>query len=68
VPRLNLINSIYKMIVCCKYNMPNNILLSTKITSLVVAEWKAKRSLQTLFDLPACIKHNHSPQKFMSNF
>lgn len=41
--------------------MPNNTLLSTKITSLVVAEWKAKRSLQTLFDLPACIKHDHSP-------
>lgn len=42
--------------------MPNNTLLSTKITSLVVAEWKAKRPLQTLFDLPACIKQNHSPQ------
>lgn len=42
--------------------MLNNTLLSTKITSLVVAEWKAKRPLQTLFDLPACIKQNHSPQ------
>lgn len=50
------------MIVCCKYNMPNNTLLSTKITSLVVVEWKAKRPLQTLFDLAACIKQNHSPQ------
>ena len=42
--------------------MPNNTLLFTKITSLVVAEWKAKKSLQTLFDLPACTKQNHSSQ------
>ena len=48
--------------------MPNNTLLSAKITSLVVAEWKAKRSLQTLFDLPACIKHNHSPQNLCPTF
>ena len=67
MPRLNFIKS-YKMIVCCKYNMPNNTLLSTKITSLVVAEWKAKRSLQTLFDLPACIKQNHSPQNLCPTF
>ena len=48
--------------------MPNNTLLSTKITSLVVAEWKAKRSMQTLFDLPACIKHDHSPQNLCPTF
>lgn len=48
--------------------MPNNTLLFTKITSLVVAEWKAKKSLQTLFDLPSCINHNHSPQNLCPTF
>jgi hypothetical protein len=48
--------------------MPNNTLLFTKITSLVVAEWKAKKSLQTLFDLPSCINHNHSPQNLYPTF
>ena len=47
--------------------MPNNILLSAKITSLVKLNG-AKRSLQTLFDLPACIKHNHSPQNLCPTF